>query len=112
MPYLHVRTNTIIHDHLQFMTVCSAAVAQALGKPESYVMVEVSDNRAMMFSGSEAPLAFLELKSLGLMTSQTADISATLCALMQQELAINADRIYIEFAAPERAMFGWNKGTF
>lgn len=112
MPYLHVRTNTIIHDHLQFMTVCSATVAQALGKPESYVMVEVSDNRAMMFAGSEVPLAFLEMKSLGLSSDQTAELSATLCALMQQELAINADRIYIEFAAPERAMFGWNKGTF
>jgi hypothetical protein len=31
---------------------------------------------------------------------------------MQQELAISEDRIYIEFASPERAMFGWNKGTF
>ena len=65
-----------------------------------------------MFAGSEAPLAFLELKSQGLSSDQTSDLSATLCALMQQELAINADRIYIEFAAPERAMFGWNKGTF
>lgn len=112
MPYLHVRTNTIVHDHLHFMSVCSTTVAQALGKPEDYVMVEVSDNRSMMFAASEAPLAFMELKSLGLTSDQTADLSATLCSVMQQELAINADRIYIEFAAPERAMFGWNKGTF
>ena len=112
MPYLHVHTNAIIHDHLHFLTVCSSTVARALGKPESYVMVELSDNRPMMFAGSEAPLAFLELKSLGLTTSQTSELSATLCALMQQELAISADRIYIEFSAPERTMFGWNKGTF
>jgi len=112
MPYLHVRTNTIVNDHLHFLSVCSATVAQALGKPERYVMVEVSDNRSMMFAGSETPLAFLELKSLGLTTAQTADLSAILCALIQQELAVSADRVYIEFAAPERAMFGWNKGTF
>jgi hypothetical protein len=112
MPYLHVCTNTIVHDHLHFLSICSTTVAKALGKPENYVMVELSDNRPMMFAASETPLAFLELKSLGLTADQTADLSATLCALMQQELAINADRIYIEFAAPERAMFGWNKGTF
>ena len=112
MPYLHVHTNAIINDHLHFLTVCSSTVAKALGKPESYVMVEVSDNRSMMFAGTEAPLAFLALKSLGLSATQTENLSATLCALIQQELAINADRIYIEFTAPERAMFGWNKGTF
>ncbi len=112
MPYLHVRTNSIVHDHVHFLSLCSTTVAQVLGKPEDYVMVEVSDNRSMIFAGTEAPLAFLELKSLGLTTDRTAEISATLCALIQQELAINADRIYIEFAAPERAMFGWNKGTF
>ena len=112
MPYLHVRTNTIVHDHLHFLSTCSTTVAKALGKPENYVMVELSDNRPMIFAASETPLAFLELKSLGLTADQTADLSATLCALIQQELAINADRIYIEFAAPERAMFGWNKGTF
>jgi hypothetical protein len=111
MPYLHVHTNSIVNDHVHFLSVCSTTVAKALGKPERYVMVEVSDNRPMMFAGSEAPLAFLELKSLGLTTGQTAEF-ATLCALMQQELAISADRIYIEFTAPERAMFGWNKGTF
>jgi hypothetical protein len=112
MPYLHVRTNAIVHDHLHFLAVCSSTVTKALGKPENYVMVELSDNRPMMFAASEAPLAFLELKSLGLTTSQTSELSATLCALMQQELAISADRIYIEFSAPERTMFGWNKGTF
>jgi len=112
MPYLHVRTNTIVPDHARFLSVCSSTVAQALGKPESYVMVEISDNRPMMFAGTEAPLAFLEMKSLGLTSDQTAAMSATLCSLLQQELAINANRIYIEFAAPERAMFGWNKGTF
>jgi hypothetical protein len=112
MPYLHVRTNTVVNDHMHFLSVCSSTVAKALAKPESYVMVEVSDNRAMIFAGSKTPLAFLELKSLGLTTGQTAELSATLCALMQQELAISEDRIYIEFASPERAMFGWNKGTF
>ena len=112
MPYLHLHTNVTVNDSAALLRRCSSATAAALGKPESYVMIEISDRQPMLFAGSDAPLAFVELKSLGLSSSQTANLSATLCDLLQQELGIDAGRIYIEFAAPERAMFGWNGGTF
>ncbi len=112
MPYLHLHTNVAVDDSAALLRRCSSTTAAALGKPESYVMIEISDRQPMLFAGSDAPLAFVELKSLGLSSSQTANLSATLCDLLQQELGIDAGRIYIEFAAPERAMFGWNGGTF
>ncbi|MFQ5345647.1 MAG: phenylpyruvate tautomerase MIF-related protein, partial [Mariprofundus sp.] len=112
MPCLMIHTNVEIADKPAFLMRCSSETAAALGKPESYVMVKVNDMQVMLFAGTDAPLAFVELKSLGLTTAQTADISATLCDLLQQELGIDAGRVYIEFAAPERAMFGWNGGTF
>jgi len=112
MPYLHIHTNVSIEDQTALLRQCSAVTASALAKPESYVMVELSDQQPMLFAGTDAPLAFVELKSLGLSTAQTATISATLCNLLQRELGIETGRIYIEFAAPERAMFGWNGGTF
>ncbi len=112
MPYLHLHTNVTVDDSAALLRRCSSVTAAALGKPESYVMIEISDRQPMLFAGSDAPLAFVELKSLGLNSSQTGNLSATLCDLLQQELGIDAGRIYIEFAAPERAMFGWNGGTF
>ena len=112
MPYLHVHTNVSVSDHSSFLSQCSGTVALALGKPESFVMVELSHARSMIFDGSEAPVAFLELKSLGLDSSQTANLTKILCELIEQELDIEPGRVYIEFAAPERAMFGWNGGTF
>jgi len=112
MPSLIIHTNVSIADQTAFLRRCSATTATALGKPESYVMVELSDQKPMLFAGTDAPLAFVELKSLGLQSNQTADISAALCALLNDELGIEAGRVYIEFAAPERAMFGWNGGTF
>ena len=84
----------------------SVETAKALSKPESYVMVHGSDRQMMRFAGNDAPLAFVELKSLGLGTDQTAVQSAQLCNLFQQRLGIDPSRIYIEFAAPERAMWG------
>ena len=112
MPYLHVHTNVSVREQASFLSQCSGTVALALGKPESFVMVELSQAQPMMFDGSEAPLAFLELKSLGLEESQTLALSKTLCELIEQELGVEQERIYIEFAAPERTMFGYNGGTF
>ncbi len=112
MPCLLLHTNVEVDDKKAFLSRCSALIATALAKPESYVLIKLSDQQTMLFGGSDAPLAFLELKSLGLSTEQTADLSASLCAFMQTELGISGNRIYIEFTAPERAMFGWNGGTF
>ncbi len=112
MPCLFVHTNVNVADKAAFLARCSSEIAAVLGKPESYVMVKVVDAQPMLFAGTDAPLAFVELKSLGLIAAQTAGISAILCDLLQQELGIEAGRVYIEFAAPERAMFGWNGGTF
>jgi len=112
MPYLHIHTNVAVANQPELLTRCSSEIAAALAKPESYVMVELSDQQPMLFAGSDAPLAFVELKSLGLSDTQTADLSARLCHLLHEELAVDRARIYIEFAAPERAMFGWNGGTF
>lgn len=112
MPCLLLHTNIEITDKESFLRHCSAEVADALCKPEAYVMIELTDNKAMLFAGSDAPLAFVELKSLGLSCEQTNSLSAKLCAMIQAELGIDPSRIYIEFAAPERAMFGFNGGTF
>jgi len=114
MPYLNIQTNVKINDDDQaaLLHKASQVAATALGKPESYVMVHLDAGKAMLFAGSDAPLAYLQLKSLGLPETKTGDLSSALCALMQTELGIDPGRVYIEFAGPERHMWGWNSDTF
>jgi len=112
MPVLHIHTNISIDNQSNFLAQTSTAVAEALRKPESYVMVLFSECKAMSFAGTQEPTAFVELKSLGLNDTQTKDLSEKLCLFLETTLKIDASRIYIEFSAPERAMFGWNKSTF
>jgi phenylpyruvate tautomerase len=114
MPYLKIQTNQQLDDeaHYALMKKASATVAEQLGKPENYVMVTVQSGQAMLFAGSDGPLAYLELKSIGLPESATQDLSASLCTLMAQELDIEKNRTYIEFADAPRHMWGWNGGTF
>ena len=114
MPFLRILTNKTLPESAAKTLAgkASALVARQLGKPESYVMTSIEINPAMTFAGTDAQLAFLELKSIGLPESATADASRVLCDLVSDETGINPARIYIEFSDAPRKMWGWNAGTF
>jgi phenylpyruvate tautomerase len=114
MPYLKVQTNVALDAAAQteLMQQASQLVAKQLGKPESYVMVTVETGRPMLFAGTDAPLAYLELKSIGLPADATGSLSQALCSLMAERLDVAQDRVYTEFADAARHMWGWNGGTF
>ena len=114
MPLLKIQTNRQIEPD-RARTIAAAAsrkTAELLGKSERYVMVSLEHLPVMMFAGSEAPLAYLELKSIGLADEQTGPCARTLCEWVGQELDIPPDRIYIEFTDVARQRWGWNGRTF
>ena len=114
MPFLRIQTNQHLsgEDAGALAGKASALVAEQLGKPERYVMVSVETSPAMSFAGTDDPLAYLELKSIGLPESITAGVSKALCELLTSATGIAGDRIYIEFSDAPRKMWGWNGGTF
>ena len=114
MPTLRILTNVTVpaEQRANLLARASHTVAGMLSKPESYVMVTLEDGRDMVFAGTPAPTAYLELKSLGLPEARTAEYSRTLCDLLAETLGIAAERVYIEFAAPPPHLFGWNGSTF
>jgi len=112
MPYLKIHSNVLTDKPKELLTKASAAVAIALDKPETYVMVDYAHNINMVFAGNATPLAYLELKSIQLPEHNTATLSRTLCDLITDTLHITPERIYIEFANAERHMWGWDKRTF
>ncbi|MBK1716429.1 phenylpyruvate tautomerase MIF-related protein [Thiocystis violacea] len=114
MPTLRILTNVQAPTdrRADLLATASRALAEMLGKPESYVMVILEDGRDILFAGDARPAAYLELKSLGLPEDKTSDYSRALCDLMSGALGVPSERIYIEFAAPPGHLFGWNGGTF
>lgn len=114
MPLLKIETNQPLDTDVQTRLTGKASqqVAALLGKPERYVMVSLQVNPAMLFGGNNDPLAYLELKSIGLPEARTAELSQALAELMNSELGLPAERVYIEFADAPRNMWGWNGGTF
>ena len=112
MPYLTITSNQVLDTDSSQLNMLSKTVSESLGKPETYVMVSFTHNPNMLFAGSNDPLAYCELKSLGLHESQTADLSKRLCNSLHHFYGIHPSRVYIEFSAPARAMWGWDNKTF
>jgi phenylpyruvate tautomerase PptA (4-oxalocrotonate tautomerase family) len=112
MPVLKVQTNTEVADKQKLMHDATELLSHVLRKPIQYIMVIVETNVDMIFAGNDKPLAYVELKSIGLSENETTYISADLCNFLEERLNVPKDRIYIEFADAKRSMFGWNGGTF
>jgi phenylpyruvate tautomerase PptA (4-oxalocrotonate tautomerase family) len=112
MPYTKLNTNVEITDKPKVLRQISQLLAKETGKPESYVMVEIAHNPSMLFAGKDDSLAYLECKSIGLTEKQAKALSASLCQLLNAELQIPPNRIYIEFSNAPAAFWGYNGSTF
>ncbi|QXP91947.1 phenylpyruvate tautomerase MIF-related protein [Methylococcus capsulatus] len=114
MPYLKIHMNREIEPGKSkaLLAAASQRMASELGKPERYVMVELTSNPAMLFAGTDEPAAFVELKSIGLPAGKTKDLSQILCSLLQDSAGIAPARVYIEFTDVAGGFWGWNGSTF
>ncbi len=114
MPYLNLTTNISVSatETSELLSQFSQLLAQKTGKPESYVMVEMTTDKPMLFAGNNKPLAYIECKSIGLSISQTKPLAAAICQLLQTTLQIDSERVYIEFSDCKADYWGWNSSTF
>jgi len=112
MPFLKIQTNAQVSWPDELLKKATLLLSDVLSKPEGYIMVSFESNPHMMFGGSEDPLMYIELKSIGLPQSRTKAISAALTEFLTGETGVPPDRIYIEFSNVDRAMWGWNGSTF
>jgi phenylpyruvate tautomerase len=114
MPYLKIQTNLPLTTKAErnVLKTASSLVASELGKPEEFVMVAVQPDTPMLFAGSDDPVAFLELKSIGLPARKTKQLSQSLCTLIEEHLGIAKDRVYVKFIDVNHGMWGWKGDTF
>jgi len=114
MPYLKLDTNVAVSDTQkpELLQQLSQLMAQETGKSEAYVMVDISGGRDMSFAGNSGPLAYVECKSIGLSSEQAKSLSASVSALLEKNLQLVPERVYIEFSNCPGHFWGWNASTF
>lgn len=116
MPLFRLATNASIADdaRLPLAERFSKLTAEILGKPESYVMVQLAPDTTMLFGGTPAPTAFFEVFSLGEISgAQAKRFSAEVSAMLQEGLDIAPSRIYSAYHPWDRRdLWGYDGGTF
>ncbi len=112
MPFFKIETNQKINDTESILKKASDFISEMLIKPEQYVMVSIETDPQMMFAGDTQPTAFVQLKSIGLQTDKCTEFSGKICQFINDELGIQADRVFIDFKDLQGNMFGWNNKTF
>jgi phenylpyruvate tautomerase len=115
MPLLRVTVSKEVADtrKKELLKKWSSLIAKQLGKPESYMMTMFTPSVPMTFGGTEAPSAFIEIKSIGALSPVNCKaLTKELCQSLEAELGIPGDRIYLEFTDVKASLWGWNQTTF
>lgn len=114
MPLLALQTSVRLSNQQRhdLLAPLSTIVAECIGKPERYVMIAVGE-AAILMAGAEGPAAYADIRSIGgLSGAVNRKLSERLCALLQEQLGIPPDRVYLGFTNVGAENWGWNGGTF
>ena len=94
------------------ITKASSIVARNTGKPEQYVMVTLSKADFAM-AGKPAKAAFIDVRGIGGINSDNnGGITKDICDLLQSELNIAPENVYVTFTNVPAQNWGRNGSTF
>lgn len=114
MPYITVNTNTEItkEAELRLKTRFAAVLTEAFPtKTENWLMLKLEGEGHMYFGGADAPCAMVQVSLFGCGSDSGYDtMTEGVCRLLEGELGIPADRIYVKYE--EVAHWGWNHSNF
>ena len=114
MPFLNIISSVDLPADQRdpVLAAVSAAVADATGKPERYMMVGFECG-SLMFAGMSGPAAFVDVRAIGGLTPEVnAKISSQVCALFQKWLSVPGERVYLTFIDVPATHWGNNGKTF
>jgi len=114
MPMVSVRTDVSPSGEgkSRLLAGLSSAVAEELGKPVDYVMVELR-GAEMLMSGRPGPTAAVDVRSIGGLNREVnARLAQRIGELLQSHLGVRPERAYIVFTDVDGADWGWKGRTF
>ena len=83
-----------------------------IGKPESYLMVNIADNQDLYFGGKKLDKgAYVEVKILGNVDGgASVKMTKRVCEILQEQLEIPGDAVYVSYWGTPN--WGWNGSNF
>ena len=108
MPFIRIETNTEypVGKSEKILEETSALVAKGVSKPVEYVMAKIAPAAPMAFGGKNVPTIYMEIKSVGLTTTQAKVLAKTLTDFAVENFTVPKDNVYIEFANAQASFWG------
>ncbi len=113
MPFIDSKISVKVSDEKKEKIKAEFGKAiSILHKPESYLMVGISDNYDLWFAGKKLEKgAYVSVDVLGEVSAgDSSKMSGAICDILQKELDIPGDKIYIEYRGTSN--WGWNGSNF
>lgn len=114
MPLLKLETTVSLtaEKRAALLSALSHILAEAISKPEDYVMVTANQTSILM-AGKPGDAAFVDVRGIGSLAGDVnRQLSKKICDLLNQSLAVSPERIYLNFTGVEADNWGWNGHTF
>ena len=113
MPMIKVETTVSLSEEKR--DILKAELGKAIsimGKPESYLMINLVDNQDLYFGGNKLDKgAFVEVKALGNIDAGQSDkMTAKVCEILNTQLGIPGDAVYVAYFGTSN--WGWNGSNF
>lgn len=113
MPFINTKTTvSLSNTKKESLTGAIGQITrECLGKGENWIMTGFEDNASLSFQGSTTDVAYVEVKTFGTPSAAgTRQMTAKLCTLLERELSIPADHIYVAYFPTDN--WGWNGSNF
>lgn len=113
MPYITTKVTTpLSQKKIDALTEAYGKLIEIFpGKTERWLMLDFTGDAKMAFGGTTEPCAMVEIELFGKASAESCDkMTDAVCAMIEVECAIPADRVYVKYAEVEH--WGWNHANF
>lgn len=112
MPFIQTVTNVPIpKDRMEAIKTQLGKDVSLIGKSESWLMVHFVENSPLYFKGTGDPAAIVSVDLYGKAAdSAYAKFTASITTLLENELNIQANRIFVKYQPYEH--WGYNGSNF
>lgn len=113
MPFIDVKlSKKITEDEKEQLKSDLGKCISVMHKPESYLMVGISDGYSLYFAGNKlANGAFVSVSAFGKVNpSDTQKMTENICAILNKRFSVKGSDVYVTYAGVEN--WGWNGGNF
>lgn len=107
MPVINVSSNAAPADIKAFLADLTAAGVAGFKKPAEYIAVSFTQNRNMLYSGTDAPCALIDALYIGNDEAGCDAFSKELAAVLQAHLGVEPSRYYAVFRGLEPKEVGF-----